>query len=131
MLSLDTNKLILCREYALLGKYEQSLLFFDGAISTLNQYHPFAYFLCELEVCSRTKDLQRYLKTVRDPDEKGKWEKVKDALLREIQVIKDLSAEASLFKQPQQPVWIILLSYTHFYILVGEANHTKVCAQQE
>jgi len=67
----------LSREYALLGNYETALVYYDGIIS----------------------QIQQYLRTVRDPEERNRWEKFMETLGTEIQLVKDCNHELSLFKE--------------------------------
>ena len=64
------------REFALLGHYEQALVYYDGV-------------LCQI---------QQYLKTVKDSQELMKWNQVKKILHEEIALVKEISSELALFK---------------------------------
>eukprot|EP01113_Clastostelium_recurvatum_P033219 TRINITY_DN4367_c0_g1_i1.p1 TRINITY_DN4367_c0_g1~~TRINITY_DN4367_c0_g1_i1.p1 ORF type:complete len:581 (-),score=155.74 TRINITY_DN4367_c0_g1_i1:12-1730(-) len=66
----------LSREYAVLGQYESSLLHFDGVIS----------------------QIQQYLRGVRDPAAKVRWNKVKDDIASEVRIIKEISSQLASFK---------------------------------
>lgn len=67
----------LAREYALEGIYDSSVIFFDGAIAQIN----------------------KHLSTLDDPLVRTKWMKCKKDLSEEIEIIKQLDAERSAFKE--------------------------------
>eukprot|EP01112_Ceratiomyxa_fruticulosa_P012966 TRINITY_DN3619_c0_g1_i1.p1 TRINITY_DN3619_c0_g1~~TRINITY_DN3619_c0_g1_i1.p1 ORF type:complete len:578 (+),score=135.58 TRINITY_DN3619_c0_g1_i1:353-2086(+) len=73
------ESLKLSREYAIIGNYDTSLVYFDGVIA----------------------QIQQYLRTLRDPSAKIKWNKVKDDLNAEVRIIKEISAQISAFKDPR------------------------------
>jgi katanin p60 ATPase-containing subunit A1 len=66
------------RENALLGNYEASLVYFDGAIS----------------------QIQRYLRTLDDPDLRAQWQQAKDELSGEFRVVKEICVEVAKFREP-------------------------------
>ncbi|XP_057454239.1 katanin p60 ATPase-containing subunit A1 [Lotus japonicus] len=66
----------LAREYALEGQYDTSIIFFDGAVAQIN----------------------KHLNSLDDPLLRSKWMNVKKALSEETEVVKQLDAERSAFK---------------------------------
>ncbi|XP_068304020.1 katanin p60 ATPase-containing subunit A1-like [Pyrus communis] len=70
------DHLKLAREYAMEGLYDTSLIFFDGGIAQIN----------------------KHLNTLDDPLIRAKWMNVKKALSEEAEVVKQLDAERSAFK---------------------------------
>eukprot|EP00698_Gefionella_okellyi_P022092 TRINITY_DN7275_c0_g1_i1.p1 TRINITY_DN7275_c0_g1~~TRINITY_DN7275_c0_g1_i1.p1 ORF type:complete len:515 (+),score=156.78 TRINITY_DN7275_c0_g1_i1:54-1598(+) len=87
------DSLQLSRELALLGNYDTALVYFDGAIQQINQYLAYA-----------------------DAASRESWVRLKEDLLEEVQILKDISQEINQFKasfaarkvQPfQQPAMIL------------------------
>eukprot|EP01114_Cavostelium_apophysatum_P024673 TRINITY_DN9732_c0_g1_i1.p1 TRINITY_DN9732_c0_g1~~TRINITY_DN9732_c0_g1_i1.p1 ORF type:complete len:558 (+),score=143.37 TRINITY_DN9732_c0_g1_i1:106-1779(+) len=65
------------REFALNGQYETAQIYFGGVIA----------------------QIQRHLQSIRDAEEKATWERVKLCITKEIQTVKDISHELSMFKE--------------------------------
>eukprot|EP00854_Cymbomonas_tetramitiformis_P004506 gene4506-5522_t len=65
------DQLTLAREYALLGEYDTSVVYFDGVVSQIN----------------------KHLRTLDDPYIKGKWMKMKKELAEEVELVKSLIQE--------------------------------------
>ncbi|PRP78643.1 katanin p60 ATPase-containing subunit [Planoprotostelium fungivorum] len=70
------EQLKVSRELALLGKYDNALIHFDGVISSI----------------------QQYLRTIRDQNERSRWEKAKETIQTEIKLVKELSIEQTALK---------------------------------
>lgn len=66
------------RENALLGNYEASLVYFDGAIS----------------------QIQRYLRTLDDPDLRHRWQQAEADLSGEFRQVKEICSEVAKFREP-------------------------------
>ncbi len=89
------ESLQLARESALVGNYETSLIYFDGVVAQVVQYvgiflfpNKKSHFCC------------RHLRTINEPEMRGKWSKVKEDLISEMQLVKDIVAELNGFKVP-------------------------------
>eukprot|EP00003_Mantamonas_plastica_P029329 TRINITY_DN691_c0_g1_i1.p1 TRINITY_DN691_c0_g1~~TRINITY_DN691_c0_g1_i1.p1 ORF type:complete len:519 (+),score=181.58 TRINITY_DN691_c0_g1_i1:60-1559(+) len=72
------DSLKLAREHVLLGQYDTSLVYFDGVMD----------------------QIQQYLRTVKDPSIRRKWQSVKETVTDEFQTVKSLSEELSGFQVP-------------------------------
>eukprot|EP00697_Spironema_sp_BW2_P009806 gnl/Spiro4/24821_TR12339_c0_g1_i1.p1 gnl/Spiro4/24821_TR12339_c0_g1~~gnl/Spiro4/24821_TR12339_c0_g1_i1.p1 ORF type:complete len:610 (-),score=128.62 gnl/Spiro4/24821_TR12339_c0_g1_i1:105-1934(-) len=66
------------REFALLGNYDSSLVWFDDVVSKI----------------------QRFLHKTRDVALREKWASIKEDLTTEAKIIKDINAELQMFKEP-------------------------------
>ncbi|KAF5916368.1 hypothetical protein HPG69_017602 [Diceros bicornis minor] len=64
------------REYALLGNYDSSMVYYQGVI----------------------QQIQRHCQTVRDPAVKGKWQQVRQELLEEYEQVKSIVSTLESFK---------------------------------
>lgn len=71
-----SRELQISRECALLGNYDTSLVYFDGVL----------------------QKIQIYIKSIQDPYSKERWIELKNCLLSEFQIIKDISMELGSFK---------------------------------
>jgi len=71
-----SNELQISRECALLGNYDTSLVYFDGVL----------------------QKIQIYIKSIHDPYIKERWIELRNCLLSEFQIIKDISMELGSFK---------------------------------
>jgi len=71
-----SRDLQISRECALLGNYDTSLVYFDGVL----------------------QKIQIYIKSIHDPYSKERWIDLKNNLLSEFQIIKDISMELGSFK---------------------------------
>jgi len=77
LIGLD-EQMQMSRENALLGNYEASLVYFDGAIS----------------------QIQRYLRTLDDPYLRSQWQKAKEDLSGEFRIVKEICLELAKFREP-------------------------------
>jgi katanin p60 ATPase-containing subunit A1 len=68
----------MAREYALLGNYDTSLVYFDGVVT----------------------GIQKHLRTLVDAHDRARWIKVKEDVQTEMKLIKELVRELSAFRFP-------------------------------
>uniref|UniRef100_A0A2K5ZEV7 Katanin p60 ATPase-containing subunit A1 n=1 Tax=Mandrillus leucophaeus TaxID=9568 RepID=A0A2K5ZEV7_MANLE len=69
------------REYALLGNYDSSMVYYQGVI----------------------QQIQRHCQSVRDPAIKGKWQQVRQELLEEYEQVKSIVSTLESFKIDKPP----------------------------
>ncbi|XP_048957420.1 katanin p60 ATPase-containing subunit A-like 1 isoform X2 [Canis lupus dingo] len=69
------------REYALLGNYDSSMVYYQGVI----------------------QQIQRHCQSVRDPAVKGKWQQVRQELLEEYEQVKNIVSTLESFKMDKPP----------------------------
>jgi katanin p60 ATPase-containing subunit A1 len=69
-------ELQISRECALLGNYESSLLYFESVLNTMHHHG----------------------KTINDVNVKEKWLETRQSLMKEFQLIKEISQECASFK---------------------------------
>ncbi|XP_064131358.1 katanin p60 ATPase-containing subunit A-like 1 isoform X2 [Loxodonta africana] len=69
------------REYALLGNYDSSMVYYQGVI----------------------QQIQRHCQSVRDPAVKGKWQQVRQELLEEYEQVKSIVSTLESFKMDKPP----------------------------
>ncbi|XP_032960528.1 katanin p60 ATPase-containing subunit A-like 1 isoform X3 [Rhinolophus ferrumequinum] len=69
------------REYALLGNYDSSMVYYQGVI----------------------QQIQRHCQSVRDPAVKGKWQQVRQELLEEYEQVKSIVSTLESFKIDKPP----------------------------
>ncbi|XP_072651697.1 katanin p60 ATPase-containing subunit A-like 1 isoform X2 [Canis lupus baileyi] len=69
------------REYALLGNYDSSMVYYQGVI----------------------QQIQRHCQSVRDPAVKGKWQQVRQELLEEYEQVKNIVSTLESFKMDRPP----------------------------
>ncbi|ERE74747.1 katanin ATPase-containing subunit A-like 1-like protein [Cricetulus griseus] len=69
------------REYALLGNYDSSMVYYQGVI----------------------QQIQRHCQSVRDPAVKGKWHQVRQELLEEYEQVKSIVSTLESFKVDKPP----------------------------
>lgn len=80
------------RELALLGKYDNSLVHFDGVIATIQQWERLT------EDSMTISHVYRYLRTVRDQQERSRWEKLKESINMEVKLVKECAMEVTFLK---------------------------------
>ncbi|XP_072018917.1 katanin p60 ATPase-containing subunit A1-like [Amphiura filiformis] len=66
----------MAREYALLGNYETSMVYYQGVI----------------------QQIQKMVTSIREPDRKHRWQKIRQELSQEYDHVKDINATLSSFK---------------------------------
>lgn len=76
------------REYAVLGQYETATAYYDGSLASVSQYETDQYY-----------NRLSYLRTVKDRHEKDRWERLKDNLTAEVQIIQDMMREIQTLKE--------------------------------
>lgn len=69
------------REYALLGNYDSSMVYYQGVI----------------------QQIQRHCQSVRDPAVKGRWQQVRQELLEEYEQVKSIVSTLESFKIDKPP----------------------------
>ncbi|XP_068382917.1 katanin p60 ATPase-containing subunit A-like 1 isoform X3 [Eschrichtius robustus] len=69
------------REYALLGNYDSSMVYYQGVI----------------------QQIQRHCQSIRDPAVKGKWQQVRQELLEEYEQVKSIVSTLESFKIDKPP----------------------------
>lgn len=69
------EQISIAREFALLGNYEESTMYFDGVLD----------------------QIQRYLKAVRDAKSRQRWAKIKEDISAECALIKKLQSQLAGF----------------------------------